>query len=375
MVSINYNRLFNLRIIHSYYENGRPRGLYLQPTGKTRRVLQGGNMLFKSLLSGIVILYRVQDDEVTPLVELPDDLRLTFSMSVENKAEFQNITNLDVSSTARFSSSSIFYFTNDPAAASSDPDNPEEITHELIDAAKNRLFTYSFGLESPPAEVLLRVQNAAGTLVSPGKTADGTPLPTTLTIGRNDDDRYSQQIDLRNKPVGKYTITILNTADDTTLKEEVFYVDDELASRDILGVVDIVYNSSTGNLYGDREEYELQFERKESIWTYFVVNKNKNVDFDTDTLSIDDQGSEGYSPMNFTREGDEPHTTIRINGLETVVFKSDDPIPFFEIPKAAVQLKRDPGNAVLVSNLPNPSHSGVVKEQDDTLESEIYVFI
>lgn len=375
MVSINYTRLFNLGITHTYYENNRARGIKVQPTRETSRLLQGGNMLFKTIPSGMVILYRAQNDEVSPFVELPPDQKFTFTLRAENKAEFQNITNLDVSTDDRYSASSILYFTNDPAASSADPENPEVISHQLLDGLKNSLFTYSFGIDSPPSEVLLRVRNAEEELVSVGKTEDGTALPLTLTLTRNNDDNYAQQIDLRNKVPGRYTFTIRNTADDETLKEEVFYMDDELASGDLLGIVDITYDTATGHLYGNTEEYELQFTRKESIWAYFIVNKNRNIVFDDDDLFIDDQGSEGYTPINFTRDGDEPHATIRVNGLDTVVFKSDDPIPFFELPKASVQLRKNPGNSVLVNNLPNPSHSGLVKVKDDTIESEIYVFI
>jgi hypothetical protein len=198
MININYNRLFNLRLAHTYYENERGRGLQLQPTGDTLRILRGGNMMVKTIPYGITVLYRATDDEVTPLVSLPDDLTLTFSLKAENKAEFFNITDLDESPTRTFSASDILYFTNDPAAASNDPDNPEEITHVLLDGTKNSLFTYEFGLGSSPAEVLMRVSDADGNLVSAGKTVDGNPLPTTLMISKKEDNSYSRQIDLRN---------------------------------------------------------------------------------------------------------------------------------------------------------------------------------
>ncbi|SHF18915.1 hypothetical protein SAMN05443144_10669 [Fodinibius roseus] len=377
MININYNRLFNLRLAHTYYKNERGGGLKLKPTRDTLRILRGGKMLFKTIPFGVTILYRAVEGEVTPLVTLPDDLTLTFSLEAENKAEFLNITDLDETPARTYSASDILYFTNDPApaSASTDPEHPEEISHQLLDGIKNSLFTYEFSLGSAPEEVLIRVRNAAGTPVSFGKKVDGDPLPTTLTLSKKDDGSYDRQIDLRNKPTGRYTVTIRNTADDTTLREERFYVHDKLASRDILGIVDITYDSGTELLYDDTEEYELRFSRKETIWKYFIVNKNKKVRFSTENLSINDLGSPDYSSINFTREGPEPHPAVQINGLETVIFKSDDPIPFYEIPKTSIQLEKDPGDIVLIDNLPNPSHRGVVKKQGGILESEIYVFI
>ncbi|SMO71972.1 hypothetical protein [Fodinibius sediminis] len=374
MISINYNRLFNLRLAHTYYQNERFRGLTLQPTRNTRRLLRGGNMLFKAIPFGITVLYRAAGDEVSPVVSLPDDLTLTFSLKANDRAEFLNITDLDERPARTYTASDILYFTNDPSAASTDPENPEEISHELLAGIRNSLFMYEFSLGGAPGEVLIRVSDAAGNLVSIGQTADGDPLPTTLTLSKNDDGRYIRQIDLGNNPAGRYVVTIRNTEDDTTLKEEVFYVHDELASQDVLGIVDITYDSVTNLLYADTEEYELRFSRKETIWKYFIVNKNKKVRFSTETLTINDLGSPDYGATNFTREGAAPHPGVQINGLETVIFKSDDPIPFYEIPKTSIQLEKDPGD-VLIGNLPNPSHRGVVKNRGGTLESEIYVFI
>ena len=107
------------------------------------------------------------------------------------------------------------------------------------------------------------------------------------------------------------------------------------------------------------------------------MNQSRHINFSTDDLTINDMGMPAahYSSISFSRDGDEPSNDVSINGLETVVFTSDVPIPFFEIPKTSIQLIKNPGNTVIVSNLPSPSHSGVVKDRSGVLESEIYVFI
>jgi hypothetical protein len=375
MISINYTRLFNLRMTHTYFSDLQASGLKLRPTRSTTRLLKGANMLFKTIPNGVVILYRAGSDEITPVINLPPDQTFTFVLIAENPAEFQNITKLDVAPDDKFLSTSILHFTNDPNNATGDAENPEELVHSLIDSKKNSLFSYLFNLETSPNDVLLRITGPDGATVSAGKNADGTPMSDPLSITKSDDNMYRQQVDLRQRPAGLYTFTVRNSADDSTLKEERFYVDDELASQNFLGLVDIVYSESPGHIYGETEEYTLSFSRKETVWTYYIVNKNGFVVFDDHDLAISDPGSSDYPAVTFTREGDEPHADIQVNGYETVLFKSNVPIPFKDLPKPNVQLVRNPGSAILVKNLPNPSHSGVVKEQNGQLESEVYVFI
>ncbi len=377
-MNIIYQRLFNLGIGHDYYTDQRAKGVTLLPTPATATSLVNGKMLFKKVNNGIVVLYRALDDGITPMIDLGGDAKFTFYLSADYKNEFLNITDLDESVSRRYESSNIVYFTNDPANASTDAGSPETITHRVIDSLESQLFTYLFSLPAGPPEVLIRVTNAPGSLVSVGKSTDGTPLPTTLTLSKSEEDLYSQQIDLRNQPTGLYTITIRDIADANTLREELVYADSELASRDVLGIVDIVYETATDHLYGATEEYLLQFSRKETVWKYFVVDKNGKIDLVANDLLVTDTGAGGGDPYDtyvFNREGDEPHADIRVNNLDTIIFRSTAPIPFYEEPKLNLELRRNPGNLQVIANLPNPSHSGVTKDDSGSPASEIYVFI
>ena len=377
-MNIIYQRLFNLGIGHDYYTDQRAKGVTLLPTPATATSLVNGKMLFKKVNNGIVVLYRALDDGITPMIDLGGDAKFTFYLSADYKNEFLNITDLDESVSRRYESSNIVYFTNDPANASTDAGSPETITHRVIDSLESQLFTYLFSLPAGPPEVLIRVTNAPGSLVPVGKSTDGTPLPTTLTLSKSEEDLYSQQIDLRNQPTGLYTITIRDIADANTLREELVYADSELASRDVLGIVDIVYETATDHLYGATEEYLLQFSRKETVWKYFVVDKNGKIDLVANDLLVTDTGAGGGDPYDtyvFNREGDEPHADIRVNNLDTIIFRSTAPIPFYEEPKLNLELRRNPGNLQVIANLPNPSHSGVTKDDSGSPASEIYVFI
>ncbi len=376
---INYHRLFNLHYSHDYYVNGKPSGMSLQPTSETSRLLKGGKMLFKTTPGGVTVLYRALQDEITPMVNLPY-LRLRFVLKVSNPAKFLTVTNLDSASSKKYKSPSLLYFKNDPASASVNPNQPEAIEHELIDAVRPSLFTFSFTMSDPPEEILLRITDETDSLVIIGKDESGDPIPAEWILIKNEDDIYRNQVDLRGKQTGKYVITIRNAADTETLKEETIYVDDELWGQNIMGIVDLIYQQDDGQLYGETEEYELRFNRKQTRWKYFIVLKNRSIDFTEDDLFIEDtqpEDADFYAAADFSREGDAPHESIRIQGNDTVIFKSNAPVPFFELPKTDLRLKKidTSETTVLIKNLPNPSPQGVVKKNGDELVSEIYVMI
>ncbi len=377
-MNILYKRLFNLSINHAYYENSRAKGLVLYPTKETLKLLKGGRMLFKYLPKGFTVLYRTLDDEVSAFVDMGQDLRLVFEINIENRFEFLNITHLDESPIRKFSSSNILYFKNNPASASIDPTSPEPLEFELLDFIQSSLFTYEFTVDTSPAQVKFRLYAEDETsLISVGKDVEGVPFNTTLTLNINDNGTYSQQIDLRDKPKGKYVIIIRNNSDTIDLLRKVVYVDDDLAGKKISGIVDITYNAAEGHIYEETEEYSIQLSSVESIWKYLIVNKSKILDFSTDVISINDAGSSvgPYIVNGFDISGSSPHGDIRINDLDTVVILSSAEIPFYEIPKIKLELKSSTLPKPLFTNLPNPSHSGVVKEEAGLLASEIYVFI
>ncbi len=389
-VSILYTRLFNLSVQHNYYEDGIARNFRIAPTRETSELLQGGRMLFKSIPKGCTVLYRTLADETTPFVDKGPEARLKFTLSFENLSELLNITDLDESPSNTYKSGNFIYLVNDPASASSDPENPEVLSYELLDFKEKRLFTYFFTVEpplSPPGDVLLTVTDESGTPVSIGKTVEGVPFPTTVTVHVNEDGNYAQQIDLRKLPKGKYTITLQDASDNSFINSVTFYADESIAGKNVLGLVDIIFEGITDLMYDDTWEYAISFSRRTTIWKYFIVDKTQKVaDLDNFNLAIVDQRVQTSPPYaasyTFTRDGNEPHDTIRINGCDTVIFKSNaiSPIPFYEAPLPRMELRKVPVNPsdstqVIIENLPNPSHSGVVKENAGVLESEIYVFI
>lgn len=469
----------NLVTSHNYFKDGFDKFVTLYPDSATDTLLRNGKMLFKRLPNGITILYKTLDDETTPFVELAKDQHFTFVLKSQNISGLLNITDLDESLVRPFKTGNIIYFTNNPANASFNKNNPEILSSEIIDTLRNPLFTYKFIVNGNPSSVKLFVTNALGNPVSVGKDANGNYLPETVSLSINNSNTFEQQIDLREYQKGRYLITIKNADESITLKSEEIYADEQLERENILGIVDIVYNAASNNLYGNTEEYKLQFEFSETFWKYYIVNKSKNINFETDSLLISDVGTLNGSPylindfqrvyssieitaktsgtagnstllaysggsflaislsgqtlsggavginakgritiinndvtgytvsiggINFTEGTDftkgatpadtanslkdaiNSHATVTVeaanvgfdilvNDLKTLVFSSVQKIPFYEVPKLKIELRKTSDNQPIIANLPNPSHSGIRKVFANRVESEVYVFI
>lgn len=479
-MNINYKRIMNLVVGHSYFKDGFDRFVKLYPTIATEVLMRNGKMLFKRLPNGITILYRTLDDEETPLAELEKDQIFTFFVKAENQAGLLNITNLDESSEKIYAAGKIVCFTNNPALASVNQNNPEILTNQIIDSLKGPLFTYQIAINGNPGNVVMIVSDENGNPVSVGKDSEGVPFPLKMNLTANSNNLFIQQVDLRSQKTGRYRISILNQDETITLKTEEIYVDGQLEKDNILGIVEIKYDSVTSHLYGENEEYKLQFRFTETYWKYFFVNKSRNIDFATDSLVIADAGVlngtpyqinnfrkvysaiklvaknsgpsgnaivmeysgdgsfpavifsgktlsggtvganaegiitiinndiDGYSikigTVTFTEGADfEKGTTsdetalnlvdaingdgtvtvsasllkhdILVNNLQTLVFGSLQKIPFYEVPKLKIELRKKSDNQVIIANLPNPSHNGIKKLFADRFESEVYVFI
>lgn len=376
MTSVHYKRLFSLRIGHNYYQDGQARGIHLVPSPDTVALLKRGRMLFRQSAGVYVVLYRA--DGSVPLVDLGFEARFRFLLVVNNPAELLNISNLDESGGPAYQSGNRLYFTNSPGSASTSPDSPEEITHKLVSAVFPDLFTYTFEVTGNPAQVQLQVLDESGTPVSAGNDALGNPLPVSLPVNRNDNNQYTQSIDIRRKVKGLYTFRVRDAGGSTILQDTPVIIDGNLAGSTFLGAVDIRYESPSNHLYGSQEHYQVTLIRKETRWKYFVVNKNNKIDLSAVDLQVQDTSSGGgtpYSSYTFNRVGNEPNADVRINGKDTVIFQSTATIPFYELPKRNLELRSTPGNQQIILNLPNPSQQGVSKEEAGNTISEIYVFV
>jgi hypothetical protein len=375
-MSIIYTRLGEVALRHDFYRDGLAKDILLWPTDETAHLMKNGKILFRKTLGGIVLLYRAEEDEITPLTPLRLPQSFFFFFKPENASAFLQITDLD-NGIEQFQADKVPFFQNTPANASTTSDAPEELAYQLLDGRRGKSFSFELSLNPVPSSVRIKVRNSAADVISPGKDIAGNPLPDGFEVSPDDHGVFRFLFDFSGKKEGVYTFTLRDAADTEDLWSKNYWLGDSPSSQP-LGILELRYQAAPNHLYGSKDYYQLSFFRKESLWTYYVVNGNNKVDLISSELQIQDQGNEGsvpYGAYAFDQIGASPNADIKINNLETVVFRSQDKIPYFEIPKLNFQLRKTPENQVLISNLPNPSRSAPTKQSGGEANSEIYVFI
>lgn len=376
-MNIIFSRLFEVSVLHDYFKGGIARDIKLFPTLETQETLKKGRMLWKETPLGFVVLYRAELDLTTPEVTLVPPLDLFFFIQSTNSPQFFAVTQLS-KGPRTYQSGDFLAFQNSPANASDDAADPEKIELDLWDGTRGKTFISRVKLNPEPSKVILQVKDASGEKISSGPDAFGSPLPLNLELTPNDKGEFLLKIDLKGKQEGNYTLTLRNEADTDDLWKKEYYLTQDPNVKSALGVLKISYRSAPDHLYGEREFYAIDLKRKATKWTYIIVSQNKKIDLGSAQLSILDKGNPAGSPYaiySFQQVGGAPNADIKVNNSETVIFKSQVPIPFFENPKLNLELRRKPGNRVLFGNLPNPSRTGAIKVNPGEEISEIYVFI
>ena len=376
-MNIIYSRLFEVSVLHDYFREGIAREVRLSPTLETMELLKKGRMLLRETPSGIVVLYRAKMDLASPEVLLNPPIEFNFFIQSTNPTQFFAVTRL-TKGLRTYQAGDFLAFANSPAAASSDPQNPEKIELEIWDGVRSKTFSSRIKLDPIPSKVILQVKNSSGEKIPSGLDASGTLLPLDLELTPDDKGEVLLKIDLKGKKEGQYSLILRNESDTEDLWKRDYFLTQDNGINSAIGVLKINFVSGPDHLYGPREYYALDFKRKATKWTYIIVSQNKKIDLGSAQLSIRDKGNPPDSPYatyNFQQIGDAPNAELTVNNSETVIFKSQDPIPFFENPKLNLELRRKPGNRVLFANLPNPSRSGAIKVSPGEEISEIYVFI
>lgn len=376
-MNIIYTRLLELGILHDYYQDGKAKDLHLAPTKETLDLFKSGRMLWREIPGGIVVLYRAEKDLTTPEVPLTAPLDIYFYLYSSNPTQFFNISDLTKGS-RKYQKGDLLAFKNNPNNASQNASSPEKITLDFWDGGRPKVFTQKVKLEPIPAKVILQVKDAAGQKIPSGKDAIGNPKPLDLQLTPDDQGEISFEINLQGRSQGNYFFILRNEANTQDLWKKEYFLAEDSQGSSAIGIVKLSYPSAPAHLYGAREFYALDLKRKSTKWTFFIVSQNQKVDLSSTNLSILDKGNPPGSPYavyNFQRVGTSPNPDIKINNSDTVVFKSQVPIPFFESPKLNLELRRTPGNRVLFAHLPNPSRSHIPKLAPGEEISEIYVFI
>ena len=88
-----YKQLFELNILHDYYQSQVCPDFSIEPTTECSKILSGHRLIVKNKVNGIVVIAPV-DSEQKPWIELADNLQFTFILKLKTK-DFLDFTDID----------------------------------------------------------------------------------------------------------------------------------------------------------------------------------------------------------------------------------------------------------------------------------------
>ncbi len=372
MAGIAYNKLFNTQIVHDFYaDNLSKRDLAVVPTTSTNLAMKNNNMLFRADASGFRVLYKA-DSSGAAFVNF-SNVRLVFAVQLLNLTQFLNFTNLS-DGVSDYTAGKILYFTNRGSVTASD------LTYSLLDFLRPATFTYQFPQTTGTVGYII-ITNDANVVVTPT-----TPNPNTIMPDAS--NRFFYPVDLSKLPKGLYKFeTGTDLAASVT---KTVYIDNELASQGVFGIVDILaVGAAAANYPGSAgpppspnyRMYNMNFERRLTQWKYILLLKSPVVNPSPPVpviLDIEDTVAPvpPYAAMSFN-----PAVDVMVNGIPAKIITSVlTTIPFFEVPKMGLTVKKDPSTSpvTIMENLPGPPLGVVSAQTTPTANAgitEIFVII
>lgn len=358
MAGFSYRRLFNTQITHEYYVSGiSKKDLAITPTTGAVQLMKNAGMLYRNDESGFRVMYKANDD-ATPFVNY-SNVRLVFAMQLLNITEFLNFTDLKDNDDRQYTAGRILYFTNKHDLAG------PSLNYALIDYLRPAMFTYEFPQWDGSGTVgSIRIYNDDGNNVTPAYPDPDNILP-------DDNNHFYYPIDFSKMPKGLYHFQ--TETDTAPMEERTIYIDTELASQNVFGIIDIVVQDAGDGSFpipDDEFIFHTDFKFRKTFWKYFVVLKSPNNAINDDLYIQDTTSAEPYGEMKFDRRTDE--NTV-VNGYDTAVFLAQKITPFYELPKIGLNFLN--ADVPVFNNLSNPAIGVVSADPTDFGITQIFVTI
>lgn len=363
-----YKPLFNLTVVHNYYESGRANDFAFSPTAKTAKDLSRYKLLARLkndkpgspeayglkmnyLHVGEVIVSGIITEAGTPLIPITasENPSLVFGVNLMND-RFLNFTDKPKPS----GSTEVFHYTN--VGANPAVDDKIQLVKSTV-RLRRKSFEYDFSLTgSFPITATIKIFDSAN--------VEQAEYGQTLI---SDDGEFQSLINLTGLDDGIYNVEILDGA--TSIETITYYISDELTAMNPLGILDIVLTDNTSI---SSDELELTFTARNVPFKYFVVfNEPVTGEEVTKASPIIT-----FAKISLPALGrDEDLATVnslklRYPDATVFLFESSTSIDLSETPIKDIKLKKAAGTAteaVLVKHLP-----GMPIENT---KAEAYIFI
>jgi hypothetical protein len=388
-MNVRYRILFNIEVLHDYYNNLRCTDLTFRPSADTADRLRAGQMLYKTLGNRLIVLVKVSDDD-KPYITPDEFLKLRFFIELQHhnfvtisslnqdylrnrRLYFTNLAENKIGTTLYLSSSisahdaTNAYHIGDMASSgghafeciktptgSNGTDKPlywydrgavQYVTPadmiELSSGVKN----FSFNTPADLFDIQVYGLNTTN------NEYDEEVMHEVRTTGHPVKD---VQVDMRHLPPGKYKIKI-------NAETYEHYIDAEAVYGNVLGIVDLFNHLDGTNEFallddlGATKEhtYTIHFANRLAIWKYLTTKQGvKNVNDTTHTYT-------------FIQKPDAPATAE--------YFESNQPIPLKQTPRVfELELNAPLGEPPPAPN-PNPNDGGMLTRNGDQYVCKIYL--
>ncbi|MEL6865371.1 MAG: hypothetical protein AAFP19_13175 [Bacteroidota bacterium] len=336
-MTISYAKLFEVRILHTYYSENQSPDFELVPTQKSVQILRNLRLKMRPLNNGLAVYAPISNSDL--LLEFPfeltDQIVFSFELKLTNP-HFLNFTNLPLD----LANNIIYYLTNKNTNSRVVTDFGTDSLLLLCNAAEEFV--------SDADHIILRPKNFKHIFASPVNNfkfeVDGNPIddPYTTSI-KTEEANEEYDLDLSGISDGRHSLTT-----DTSTEE--IYLSNEVARSSPFGLVEIFHNSDIDSSYrfvnADKEieakTYYLTFDQRETIWRYIFSDGIDDVIFDA--LVFDNDGVKGWLQTKAARGLSQNYQllTVKVEGKDI--------------------------------NLPNPSiHIVVPDESTSAIYSEVYI--
>ena len=376
-MQVRFEKMFAVEIFHQFYESGISEDFNIIPLNRCAALLKDYGLLFHGTAGGFALSYatvRDQEGLLHPLKPIEENVRFSFGLQPKNP-HLINYSDLPLIR----QTDQIYYLNNlndnqqNNLLLLSSSDTSEFISQQDVLPLKPLVFPYGF--ETGNASVFMEIHDEWSNPV----------IQKTVAVV---EDRFYDLVDLRRKGPGKFTLSI-----DGVPKEQ-FYASDELAGKNIFGLIDIFCDDSVPSAYQFTDPsrdhdvlprtYVVKINNRKTHWKYYLVLKYRLKDQSPADWPDDwpDDWAIEYPPdasVNIAPQIGELKTMG--DGTLAVPFISDATLPLQQKPIKGVKLKRVNGHGKNsgireIENLPNPAVTSVVPDDSENrIYSEIYVYV
>lgn len=358
-MELTFVRLCEAAFSHNYYKAEEINEIIVEPAAECSRVMYNQNIFFRKTKKGFILLCRADANSTTePFIPLDKKIKLTFHIYFDNP-HFMNFTDLPIDKR----SDEIFYLSNlnnnvngAELLLSSDTSSEYVSSNDKI-YLRPQKFTY--GGTSSNSSVDVEIKNIDGNLIH----AESVQVQN---------GKYQTWVDLTSYAPSRYKLNI----DGTEALD--FYADSLLAGKKVFALMEIFINGGEANSYSlvdsnkniSAKKYSVKFNRRKTLWKYYVVTKNR-----TSITFADLEINHPDTSIIFSASAGQELS----DGTTAIPFVSNKEIDLAEEAVTGIELKTINGsgsNSITIENLPNPSvRNSVPDTSANKVYSEIFVYI